>query len=175
MKRLVLVFLAASLAACASEPPPAQPEPQPDPAPMAEEQKPTEPAAALIAEAPMPLAPEATTPDAKMPAAKMMDTATPAAAPVTEPAPKAAPGLDKRTLVYLASYKTEDRAKQGFKTLAKSSPLLARQEPILRSFDLGPKGTWVRLYAMADDEAGRKAICAQVGKRIDECGARNRE
>lgn len=156
MKRLVLVFLAASLAACASEPPPAQPEPQPDPAPMAEEQKPTEPAAALIAEAPMPLAPEAT-------------------APVTEPAPKAAPGLDKRTLVYLASYKTEDRAKQGFKTLAKSSPLLARQEPILRSFDLGPKGTWVRLYAMADDEAGRKAICAQVGKRVDECGARNRE
>lgn len=170
MKRLVLVFLAASLAACASEPPPAQPEPQPEPAPMAEEQNPAEPAAALIAEAPMPLAPEATAPEAKM-----TDTATPAAAPVAEPAPKAAPGPDKRTLVYLASYKTEDRAKLGFKTLAKSSPLLARQEPILRSFDLGPKGTWVRLYAMADDEAGRKAICTQVGKRVDECGARNRE
>lgn len=164
MKRLVLALLAASLAACASEPPPAQPDPQPEPAPMAEEQKPVDPTVTPTADVPMPLAPEA----------KMTDTAEPAKPAMAEPS-MVKPAPDKRTLVYLASYKTEDRAKQGFKTLAKSSPLLARQEPILRSFDLGPKGTWVRLYAMADDEAGRKAICSQVGKRVDECGARNRE
>lgn len=86
-----------------------------------------------------------------------------------------APERDKGTIVYLASYKTEAAAKRGWAVLAKASPILAKQKPITRSVELGRKGTFVRLYGMAADEAGRAAICKQVGKRVDECGARNRE
>lgn len=82
---------------------------------------------------------------------------------------------DPRTLVYLASYKTEAAAKTGFKTLAKASPILAKQQPVTQSVDLGKKGHWVRLYGLAADEAERGKICGQLGKRVDECGARNRE
>lgn len=114
------------------------------------------PAPLPMAEAPAP-APEPATPPAK----------------TTEPAAPAKP--DPRTLVYLASYKTEAQAQTGFKTLAKTSSLLAKQQPITQAVDLGKKGKWVRLYGMAADETQRKAICAQVGKRVDECGARNRE
>ncbi|HLO77649.1 MAG TPA: hypothetical protein VK196_14420 [Magnetospirillum sp.] len=100
--------------------------------------------------------------------------ATPIFLPTREPVQaKAKP--DPRTLVYLASYKSEAHARAGFKTLAKVSPVLARQQPITQSVDLGKKGQWVRLYGMAADEAERKAICGQLGKRVDECGARNRE
>ena len=82
---------------------------------------------------------------------------------------------DPRTLVYLASYKTEAQAQAGFKALSKTSPILSKQKPVTQAVDLGKKGKWVRLYGMAADEGQRKAICAQVGKQVDECGARNRE
>lgn len=82
---------------------------------------------------------------------------------------------DPRTLVYLASYKDEKTARSGFGKLAKVSPLLAGQQPIVQTVNLGKKGTWVRLYGMAQTEDDRKKICSQVGKRVDECGARNRE
>lgn len=125
------------------------------------------------------------------PAAKPMALAAvepaPTAAPEPMPAPamemaKPAPAMDMakpkqdpRTLVYLASYKTQAQAQSGFKTLAKASPILSKQEPVTHSVDLGKKGKWVRLYGMAADEAERGAICKQLGKRVDECGARNRE
>lgn len=115
----------------------------------------------------------------------------PAAAPLVEvlraPAPPPAPAgsagdaakaksrHDPRTLVYLASYKTEASARAGFRTLSKTSPILARQQPTTQAVDLGKKGKWVRLYALAADEAERTTICKQLGKRVDECGARNRE
>jgi hypothetical protein len=89
--------------------------------------------------------------------------------------PAAKPAKDPRTLVYLASYKTEKGARDGFKLLAKASPILAKQQPVTQSVDLGKKGSWIRLYAMAADEAERATLCKQVGKRVDECGARNRE
>jgi hypothetical protein len=98
-----------------------------------------------------------------------------APAPAPAPAPVAAPRHDPRTLVYLASYKTEAHAKAGFKTLGKSSPILAKQQPVTQAVDLGKKGKWVRLYGMAASEAERAAICKQLGKQVDECGARNRE
>lgn len=115
------------------------------------------------------------------PAAKplALAVATPIMAAIPDmPAPEpmqAKPKDDPRTLVYLASYKTEAQAKSGFRTLAKASPILARQQPHTQSVDLGKKGRWVRLYGMAASEAERKAICGQLGKRVDECGARNRE
>lgn len=93
--------------------------------------------------------------------------------PMMAPAPTAMP--DKRTIVYLASYKTEAAAHKGWKILAKASPILAQQKPVTHSVDLGAKGKFIRLYGMATDEAERTAICKQVGKRVDECGARNRE
>lgn len=107
----------------------------------------------------------------------------PAPMPMTMPAPAATETVkapepakhDPRTLVYLASYKTEAQAKAGFKALSKTSPILAKQKPVTQAVDLGKKGKWVRLYGMATDEGQRKAICAQVGKQVDECGARNRE
>lgn len=79
------------------------------------------------------------------------------------------------TLVYLASYPNEAKARQGWTRLAKASPILARQEPRLQTFDLGKKGHWVRLYALAADEAERATLCKHLGKLVDECGARNRE
>ncbi|MBX9635564.1 MAG: hypothetical protein K2X44_11340, partial [Magnetospirillum sp.] len=99
----------------------------------------------------------------------------PASPPPPPPAAVAAPKADPRTLVYLASYKTEKAAKDGFKILAKASPILAKQQPVTQSIDLGKKGTWIRLYGLASDTAERTKICSQLGKRVDECGARNRE
>jgi len=104
------------------------------------------------------------------PPAPMPAPAAAEAAKVPEPAKH-----DPRTLVYLASYKTEAQAQAGFKALSKTSPILSKQKPVTQAVDLGKKGKWVRLYGMAADEGQRKAICAQVGKQVDECGARNRE
>lgn len=106
-----------------------------------------------------------------------------AAAPAPEPTPapaqveeaKAPAKPDARVLVYLASYKTEKGALAGYKVLAKASPILAAGQPVTRNVDLGKKGAWVRLYGMAADEAERTILCKQVGKHVDECGARNRE
>lgn len=113
---------------------------------------------------PLPLA-EAPPPAPIMPAPAATETIK-----VPEPAKH-----DPRTLVYLASYKTEAQAQAGFKALSKTSAILAKQKPVTQAVDLGKKGKWVRLYGMATDEGQRKAICAQVGKQVDECGARNRE
>jgi hypothetical protein len=87
----------------------------------------------------------------------------------------AAPALEKRTLVYLASYKNENSAHKGWEQLARSSPILAAQKPMTQMIDLGKKGKWVRLYGMANDDAERTTLCKQLGKLVDECGARNRE
>ena len=108
---------------------------------------------------------------------KVMAEPAPASAPsMPMPAPKPEPkALDKSTLVYLASYKTEEKAQAGWKRLAKASPVLAGQKPKTQAVDLGNKGKWVRLYGMAADEAEREKLCKQLGKLVDECGARNRE
>lgn len=100
--------------------------------------------------------------------------AAPKTAPVMAP-PPATPKHDPRTLVYLASYRTEAQARTGFKVLTKASAILAAQQPITQAVDLGAKGHWVRLYGMATNEAERSTICKQIGRRVDECGARNRE
>lgn len=93
--------------------------------------------------------------------------------PKPEPAKMAEP--DKRTIVYLASYRSEKQAQAGWKVLAKKSPILAKQQPVFNHVDLPKKGKWVRLYGLAGDEAERAAICKQVGKLVDECGSRLRE
>lgn len=111
---------------------------------------------------------------APMPLVEAPHVAEPAPAPAPEPV-KAKPQHDPRTLVYLASYKSEAHAKAGFHTLAKASPILAKQQPTTQAIDLGKKGKWVRLYALAANEGERATICKQLGKRVDECGARNRE
>lgn len=97
-----------------------------------------------------------------------------AAAPAPVP-PPVAKAPDPRRVVYLASYKTEKAALAGWAVLAKASPVLSGQEPVTRTVDLGKKGSWVRLYGMAADEAERALICKQVAGKVDECGARNRE
>lgn len=68
------------------------------------------------------------------------------------------------TVVYLASYPSEAKARAGWSRLAKASPILARQQPRLLSVDLGKKGVWVRLYALAGDEAERASLCRQLGQ-----------
>lgn len=93
--------------------------------------------------------------------------------PQPEPAKMSTP--DKRSIVYLASYKNEQTAKSGWKALAKKSPILAKQEPVITPFDLGKKGKWYRLYGLAADDTERAAICTQLGKLVDECGSRLRE
>lgn len=127
---------------------------------------------ALVAEMPKPEPKAEAMPEAK--ADKPAAPGTMGMSAHQKPQPKIAKP-DPRTLVYLASYKTEASAKTGFKVLAKASPILAKQPPITRSVDLGKKGNWVRLYGMAANEAERTKICGQLGKRVDECGARNRE
>lgn len=109
-----------------------------------------------------------------VPLAEAAPAATPEPAPAHPPV-AAPPKQDARTLVYLASYKTEAQARTGFKTLAKASPILAAQQPTTQAVDLGKKGKWVRLYGLAANEGERTTICKQLGKRVDECGARNRE
>lgn len=98
---------------------------------------------------------------------------------MTAPPPAAAPApevkTDPRILVYLASYRTEKIAHGGFARLAKTSPLIAKHQPVTQSVDLGRKGRWVRLYVIADDETERGQICKQIARSVDECGARNRE
>ena len=95
-----------------------------------------------------------------------------------KPAPSVAPmagAADKRTVVYLASYRNETQARAGWRVLAKKSPILAGQQPILNHVDLDKKGKWVRLYGLAADEAERAALCKQLGALVDECGSRLRE
>lgn len=102
-------------------------------------------------------------------------TPEPPPALVVTSAPAPVPMPERRTLVYLASYKTEASALVGWKVLAKASPILAGQKASTQPVDLGKKGKWVRLYAMAADEDERAKLCKQLGKLVDECGARNRE
>lgn len=99
----------------------------------------------------------------------------PPAPPSVEPQPPVMVRQDPRTIVYLASYKTEKLALAGWRTLSKASSILSGQHPITLAVDLGRKGRWVRLYGMAADENERSKICAQLDRRVDECGARNRE
>lgn len=117
--------------------------------------------------------------EAPKPVELAVEPPKPEPAPVTmtpQPAPPAVTAKpDSRTLVYLASYKTEASARNGFKILAKASPILAKQQPVTQTVGLGKKGQWVRLYGLAADQAERSKICGQLGKRVDECGARNRE
>lgn len=174
MNRLAVSFAALSaiaLAACASEP---------EDAPMA-----AAPTAAPAVEAPPPAPPVKLAEPAEKVPFQVVDSATgkiiPAGESTTADMPKepvmaAAPAKpDKRTIVYLASYKTQAGAQTGWKILAQASPILAKQKPVTQNVDLGAKGKFVRLYGMAADEAERATICKQVGKRVDECGARNRE
>lgn len=104
--------------------------------------------------------------------------------PKAVPTPPAATGAsamaaagDNRTLVYLASYRTEAQAHAGWRVLARKSPILARQQPIVTSVVLERRNNekWVRLYGLASDESERAAICGQLGKLVDECGSRLRE
>lgn len=106
----------------------------------------------------------------RVPAAAMVAKAEPVPVPMAKPVTP-----DKRTIVYLASYPNEAKARAGWKVLAKTSPILARQQPILTPIDLEKKGKWVRLYGLAADEAERATICKQLGKLVDECGSRLRE
>ena len=111
------------------------------------------------------------------------ETLAPKAAPVAESPHKPEPSKPaqvnsasaKRTMVYLASYKNEKTAQSGWQTLAKKSPLLAKQQPVINKVDLGTKGEWFRLYGQAADEAERQTICTQLDKMVDECGSRRRE
>jgi hypothetical protein len=111
--------------------------------------------------------------------ATAMATPTPETQPVTvvtvDPVPTPPAPSASGTVVYLASYRSAHAAEAGWAVLAKASPILARQRPITMTVDLGRKGTWVRLYGMAADEAERSRLCSQLARRIDECGSRNRE
>lgn len=127
-----------------------------------------EPAAKPVADVPVPDMPK---PDMTVLQQSLADITQP---PVSAPA-KMTGNADPRIMVYLASYKTEAAAKSGFAVLAKASPILAKQQPVTQSVDLGKKGRWVRLYGMAADATERSKICGQLGKRVDECGAHNRE
>lgn len=98
--------------------------------------------------------------------------------PAPEPAPPPAMAEvkpDPRALVYLASYRNEASARKGWNVLAKLSPILAKQSPILQNITLKGKGDWVRLYGMAGEPAERARICKQVAKAVDECGSQRRE
>ena len=78
-------------------------------------------------------------------------------------------------LVYLASYKTEAWAKKGWGILAAQSASLKGLEPVMRSVEIKGKGTFVRLFAAAKDEADGKRLCKELGHAISECGAAGRE
>jgi hypothetical protein len=113
------------------------------------------------------------------PAPMMAEPAPPpmalAAMPAPMPAPAAAAPVAAKTMVYLASYKTEAWAKKGWGILAERSATLKASEPVTKSVDIKGKGKFVRLFAGARDEAGGKMICKELGKTIAECGAAGRQ
>ncbi|MBR9973228.1 hypothetical protein [Magnetospirillum sulfuroxidans] len=111
---------------------------------------------------------------APMPMAEPMKSDGPKTEKVM-PEPAKAMEPNKGSIVYLASYKTEKSAHSGWKVLAKKSPILAKQQPVITPVDLGKKGKWIRLYGLAADETERGVICKQLGKLVDECGSRLRE
>lgn len=108
-------------------------------------------------------------------APKPVEPAKPAEPVKTAEPAKVLPAIDPRALVYLASYRSEASARKGWTVLTKTSPILAKQSPILQSVTLKGKGDWVRLYGMAADTGERTAICKQVARAVDECGSRRRE
>lgn len=116
------------------------------------------------------------------PAPMMAEPAAPpmvlAAMPAPMPAPAAEPAaaapVAAKTLVYLASYKTEAWARKGWGILAGHSATLKTSEPVMKNVEIKGKGTFVRLFAGARDQAGGKMICKELGKAIAECGVAGR-
>jgi hypothetical protein len=100
--------------------------------------------------------------------------ASPPAAPAASAEPTPAAPAAARTLVYLASYKTEAWAKKGWGILAERSATLKASEPVMKSVEIKGKGTFVRLFAGAKDDPSAKMICKELGKTIAECGVAGR-
>jgi len=80
-----------------------------------------------------------------------------------------------RTLVYLASYRTETWAKKGWSILAGRSASLKTLQPVTRGVEIKGKGKFVRLFAAARDAAEGKRVCQELGKTIAECGTAGRD
>jgi hypothetical protein len=99
----------------------------------------------------------------------------PMPAPAAEPAAAAPAPKTPKTLVYLASYKTEAWARKGWGILAERSATLKASEPVMKSVEIKGKGTFVRLFAGAGDATGGKMICKELGKTIAECGVAGRQ
>ena len=127
-------------------------------------------AAERLAASPAPM--EAEAPRMAMPASS--EPAKPESAPPAV-APPAPPAMAAKTLVYLASYKTEAWARKGWSILAADSATLKGLEPVMRRVEIKGKGTFVRLFAGAGDAAQAKMVCKELGKAIAECGAAGRE
>lgn len=108
--------------------------------------------------------------------AQPMAMAAPPAIPaaMTAPAPEPAKVAPK-TLVYLASYKTEAWAKKGWGILASGSPGLKAAEPVMKNVEIKGKGKFVRLFAGVGDDAAGKAVCKELRHQVAECGASGRE
>jgi hypothetical protein len=128
--------------------------------------------AAKLAGNPAPMMPDAMmaapAPMALMPAPA--PEPPPAPPPVAEPPKPETPAQ----LVYLASYNTEAWARKGWMILSARSSALKGAEPVMKNVDIAGKGTMVRLFAPAKDDAQAKSICKDLASMVPDCGAKDR-
>jgi Flp pilus assembly protein TadD len=73
--------------------------------------------------------------------------------------------------IQFASYKSEERARQGWETIqAAAGDLLQSIEPVVRRADLGPeKGIFYRLRARPTSRAAAEALCRSLAARGVDC------
>jgi hypothetical protein len=96
----------------------------------------------------------------------------PAAAVIrATPAPTVAPPTPApaERLVYLASYRNAKEVEKGWRELTAHSPTLAGLSQVTRTITLPRKGTWLRLFAAAHDDAEARKLCGELGKEVPDC------
>jgi cell division septation protein DedD len=148
------------------------------PEPPAETPPPEAPAAPRPAETPVPVPPttpaEAPAPETPTTPAEALAPETPtetlaAATPVEPPAPP--PHSESGYAVHLASFRSDEAAETGWRTLQARYPeQLGRRRLITREITVSDKGTFVRvLTGPFESRAPAEALCASLGDSEQYC------
>lgn len=88
--------------------------------------------------------------------------------------PTAPPDPASTELVFLASYRDDKRAQRGWALLKAKSPTLAGLTSKTKPVDLGEKGKFVRLFAVARGKDQARKLCGEVKAQAPDCGAAGR-
>ncbi|MBI2236609.1 MAG: hypothetical protein HYU60_06635 [Magnetospirillum sp.] len=88
--------------------------------------------------------------------------------------PTARPEPASTELVFLASYRNEKHAQRGWLLLKAKSPTLAGLTSKTKPVDLGEKGKFVRLFAVARGKDQARTLCGDIKAQVPDCGAAGR-